>query len=105
MTTADKAPRDALIQTQTTAVFVHAVQAKLNEGVIGACFDSIATVVSCAEEPAVPKFQDDGIAFRSWRSLVWAYAYEQLVLVLAGGVNSRQSTVEAFLLNCDAGVA
>ena len=44
----------------------------------------------------MPKFQDDGIAFRSWRSLVWAYAYEQLAAVKAG--ERTQPTVEAFLL-------
>jgi len=96
MTAAEKAARDALIQTQTTAAFEQAVQAKLNEAAIAARYDSIATAVSYAEEPAVPKFQNDGIAFRAWRSLVWAYAYEQLALVLAGG--REQPTVEAFLL-------
>ena len=100
MTAADKAARDALIQTQTTAVFEQAVQAKLNEAAIAARYDSIATAVSYAEEPAVPKFQNDGIAFRAWRSLVWAYAYEQLALVLAGG--REQPTVEAFLLELPA---
>lgn len=59
-------------------------------------YDTIAMAVSYAEEPEVPKFQRDGIAFRAWRSLVWAYAYEQLALVLAGG--REQPTVEAFLL-------
>ena len=96
MTAAEIAARDALIQTQTTAVFEQAVQAKLNEAAIAARYDSIATAVSYAEELAVPKFQNDGIAFRAWRSLVWAYAYEQLALVLAGG--REQPTIEAFLL-------
>ena len=57
--------------------------------------DSIATAVRYAEEPAGPKFQNDGIAFRAWRSL-WGYAHEKLALLLAGG--REQSTVEAFLL-------
>lgn len=96
MTAAEKAARDALIQTQTTAMFEQAVQAKLNEAAIAARYDSIATAVSYAGEPAVPKFQKDGIAFRAWRSLVWAYAYEQLSLVLACG--REQPTIEAFLL-------
>ena len=96
MTAAEKAARDALIQAEITATFEQAIQARLNEAAIAARYDSIATAVSYAEEPAVPKFQNDGIAFRAWRSLVWAYAYEQLALVLAGG--REQPTVEAFLL-------
>ncbi len=47
-------------------------------------YDSIASAVTYAEEPAVPKFQAEGQAFRAWRSLVWAYGYEQLALVEAG---------------------
>ena len=72
-----------------------AVQARLDAAAIAARYDSIATAISYAEEPAVPKFQNDGKAFRAWRSLVWAYAYEQLALVLAGG--REQPTVDEFL--------
>jgi hypothetical protein len=79
-----------------TKLYEQAVQAKLDGAAIAARYDSIATAVSYAEEPAVPKFQNDGIAFRAWRSLVWAYAYQQLALVLAG--EREQPTIEAFLL-------
>ena len=34
-------------------------------------YDSIYTAVSYADEPAVPKFQLEGKAFRAWRSLFW----------------------------------
>lgn len=81
---------------EATKLYEQAVQAKLDDAARAARYDSIATAVSYAEEPPVPKFQKDGIAFRAWRSLVWAYAYEQLALVLAGG--REQPTVEAFLL-------
>ncbi|WP_341523006.1 hypothetical protein AABC73_07070 [Pseudomonas sp. G.S.17] len=81
---------------EVSKLYETAVQAKMDAAAIAARYDSIATAVSYAEEPAVPKFQNDGIAFRSWRSKVWAYAYEQLALVLAGG--REQPTVEAFLL-------
>jgi len=79
-----------------TKLYESAVQARLNAAAIAAKYDSIENAVSYAEEPAVPKFQNDGKAFRTWRSLVWAYAYEQLALVLAG--EREQPTVEAFLL-------
>ncbi|KLN54741.1 hypothetical protein [Variovorax paradoxus] len=41
-------------------------------------YDSIASAVSYAEEPAVPKFQLEGQALRAWRSRVWAACYELL---------------------------
>lgn len=107
MTAAEKAARDADIAAQAAAAqaavmaeFEQAVQGKLNSAAIAAKYDSIENAVSYAEEPAVPKFQKDGIAFRAWRSLVWAYAYEQLALVLAG--EREQPTVEAFLLELPA---
>lgn len=102
MTAAEKAARDAELAAQVAAAqaavmaeFELAIQGKLDAAAIVARYDSIATAVSYAEEPAVPKFQKDGIAFRAWRSLVWAYAYEQLALVLAG--EREQPTVEEFL--------
>lgn len=47
-------------------------------------YDNIATAVTYAEEPAVPKFQAEGQALRAWRSLVWQKCYEILDDVLAG---------------------
>lgn len=41
-------------------------------------YDSIASAVSYADEPAVPKFQLEGQALRAWRSLVWAACYDLL---------------------------
>lgn len=81
--------------TEVRKLYENAAQAMLDAAASVAGYDSIATAVSYAEEPAVPKFQQDGIAFRAWRSLVWAYAYEQLALVLAG--EREQPTVDEFL--------
>jgi len=47
-------------------------------------YDDIATAVTYAEEPAVPKFQAEGQAFRAWRSQVWAYGYALIDAVMAG---------------------
>lgn len=47
-------------------------------------YDSIASGVSYAEEPAVRKFQLEGQALRAWRSLVWAYCYQTLDAVQVG---------------------
>lgn len=51
-------------------------------------YDDIKSAVTYAEEPAVLKFQTEGKAFRAWRSLCWAYCYEQL-----DKVQSNQRTV------------
>jgi hypothetical protein len=47
-------------------------------------YDNLTTAVTYAEEPSVPKFQEEGQAFRSWRSTVWATAYSILAEVQAG---------------------
>lgn len=82
-------------EAQLTSLYERAIQAKLDSTAQSEGYDGIATVISYAEEPAVPKFQNDGKAFRAWRSLVWAYAYEQLAAVKAG--ERGRPTVDAFL--------
>jgi len=37
-------------------------------------YDNIYTAISYADEPSVLKFQDEGKAFRKWRSLLWEQA-------------------------------
>jgi hypothetical protein len=78
-----------------TSTFEQAIQAHLNAAAVNNGYDDIMTAISYAEEPAVPRFQNDGKAFRAWRSLVWAYAYEQLAEVKAGA--RAQPTIEEFL--------
>lgn len=39
-------------------------------------YDNIYTACTYADEPAVPKFQIEGRALRSWRSLVWSKCHE-----------------------------
>lgn len=47
-------------------------------------YESIATAVTYADEPAVPRFQIEGQALRAWRSVVWATGYQLLDEVKAG---------------------
>lgn len=47
-------------------------------------YDSLLSAISYADEPAVPSFRADGLAFRAWRSLVWAKCHEVLAKVQAG---------------------
>lgn len=69
---------------QLITMFRDSIQLKLDEQARQYGYDSIASAVTYADEPAVPKFQAEGQAFRAWRSLVWAYGYEQLALVESG---------------------
>ncbi|WP_062383568.1 hypothetical protein [Pseudomonas abietaniphila] len=61
-----------------------AVQTELDRAAQARGYDSLFTAISYADEPAVPRFQADGQAFRRWRSLVWDYAHTELNAVLAG---------------------
>lgn len=79
-----KAQKDLLAQQELTYTFERAIQGHLDTAAKSRGYDSIATAVSYAEEPAVQLFQEDGRAFRAWRSLVWQYAYQELARVKAG---------------------
>ncbi len=75
----------ALSFEQEVVVFKTAIQAHMDAAAKASGYDDIKTAVTYAEEPSVAKFQAEGQAFRAWRSLVWAYGYEQLALVASGG--------------------
>lgn len=55
-------------------------------------YDDIKSAVTYAEEPSVPKFQREGKSFRAWRSLCWAYCYEQY-----SKVQNKERTVPSVL--------
>lgn len=79
-----KEKKDQQAQAELTSTFERAIQGHLDAAAKTRGYDSIATAVSYAEEPAVAKFQEDGKAMRAWRSLVWAYAYQELNKVKGG---------------------
>ena len=60
-------------------------------------YDDIKTAVTYAEEPSVPKFQNEGRALRAWRSQVWAASYALLAWVEAGEVDvpSEQELIDS----------
>jgi len=60
------------------AVLTHHVQRHLDAEARALGYDSIATAVTYADEPAVAEWQEQGIAFREWRSRVWAAAFAAL---------------------------
>ena len=74
----------ALTAAQRQAALVAAVQAHLDATARSHGYDSIYTACTYADEPAVPRFQAEGQAFRAWRSLVWAHCYQVLDDVQSG---------------------
>lgn len=70
--------------TVLTKKLTDAVQLHMDNVAKSKGYDNLLSAVSYAEEQAIPKFQAEGIAFRSWRSAVWAYCYAQLAAVLNG---------------------
>lgn len=73
-------PTPAEIEAGKVAV----VQEHMDAAARALRYDDIKTAVTYAEEPAVPKFQAEGRAFRAWRSLVWAKCYAILEEVSSG---------------------
>jgi len=63
---------------QRKSDYVASVQRFLDQTAKTAGYQDLKDAITYAEEPSVPKFQADGLAFRTWRSLCWAYCYEQL---------------------------
>lgn len=60
------------------------VQGHLDAAARARGYDDIKTAVTYADEPAVPRFQLEGQAFRAWRSRVWQHCYQVLDDVTAG---------------------
>jgi hypothetical protein len=60
------------------------VQSWLDEQARALGYDDIKSAVTYADEPVVPKFQQEGQALRRLRSLAWARFYEILNEVQAG---------------------
>lgn len=69
---------------QVRAGHVTSVQLFLDQTAKKAGYSDLKDAISYADEPAVPKFQADGVAFRTWRSLCWAYCYDQLTAIEQG---------------------
>lgn len=69
---------------QQSARYTEAVQAYMDQSAKANGYEDLKTAVSYADEPAVRKFQMDGAAYRTWRSFVWAFVYEQLANIVAG---------------------
>lgn len=54
-------------------------------------YDSVDEAVTYADEPAVPRFQAEGRAFRAWRSVLWE-AFDVLIAGVDGGTQPVPET-------------
>ncbi len=79
------APRTPTFDERATILRGH-VQEYMEAMARSLGYDDIKTAVTYADEPSVPKFQNEGRALRAWRSLVWAACYELLERVKAGAM-------------------
>ena len=77
-------PEPEISPEEMRAQKVSLVQVHLDAAAQAINYDSIATAISYAEEPVVPKFQAEGQALRAWRSLVWEKCYQIFDDVQAG---------------------
>lgn len=66
----------ARIAAERQAQGIAAIQAHLDSVAQSWGYDDIRSACTYADEPAVPRFQDEGRALRAWRSLVWAAAWQ-----------------------------
>ena len=81
------APPPPTAEEQASAIqneLVAAIQHFMDEKAQSKGYDNVLSAVTYADEPSMPTFQHDGIAFRAWRSQVWAYCYAQLAAVKTG---------------------
>lgn len=69
---------------QLTKQLTDAVQDYMETTAQARGYDSLLSVISYADEPAVRAFQTEGLAFRAWRSKVWETCNQLRADVLAG---------------------
>jgi len=74
-----------------------AVQGWLDAAAKARGYDSIATAVTYADEPAVAAYQAEGAAFRAWRSTVWAAVFDSLAAEPDGALDTPAATILAGL--------
>jgi hypothetical protein len=66
------------------AALTGAVQSHLDTVARSYGYDNAWTACTYADEPAVPRFQQEGASIRAWRSAVWAACHTVMDTVQAG---------------------
>ena len=76
--------KPAVDPTESERHLIALVQLHMDERARRSIYDDLKTAISYADEPASPKYQAEGKAFRAWRSLVWEKFYSIRADVVAG---------------------
>lgn len=71
-------------EAETVAAYMAAVQRHMDALAVSFGYDNLISVITYAEEPAVPRYQAEGQAFRAWRSACWLACEQMLAAVKAG---------------------
>lgn len=91
-----------LTNDEVEAIYVDAIQKHLDTSAQSYKYDDIKSAVTYADEPAITKYQDEGKAFRQWRSKVWSYMTNLLELYVADPVANPMPTMDYVLANMPA---
>lgn len=73
-------------EAEITAGYMGAVQQHMDAVAVSFGYDNLISVISYADEPLVPRYQAEGVAFRAWRSACWARCETLLAQVKAGEI-------------------
>ena len=93
-----KPPWEIVLKTKLPIaenVYRAATQVALNTKAVEKGYFSIESAVSYAADQSNPIFQQDGQAFLTWRSAVWAKAFELLTDMKSGLID--QMEIDAFV--------
>jgi len=71
-------------EAEQLAAYETEVQLHMERAAQARGYDSLMTAISYADEPAAPQFQEEGIAFRAWRSACWLKCHDVLNAYQAG---------------------
>lgn len=71
-------------EAQLKARFTAVVQEHMDTQAKAKGYDNLLSAVSYADEPEEPKYQQEGLAFRKWRSQVWRACYAKEARVKEG---------------------
>lgn len=90
-------PPPAAVPTEAEVIagYMAAVQKHMDARAVTFGYDNLLSVISYAEEPSVARYQNEGLAFRTWRSQCWAKCESVLAAVKAG---QRVAPTDAELL-------
>ena len=86
-------PSEPPAEAEIVVAYMAAVQQHMDARAVSFGYDNLISVITYAEEPAVPRYQAEGQAFRAWRSACWL-ACEQMLAAVKSGERSAPTHAE-----------